>query len=303
MTTIGIIDIGTNTILCLKAASDGQQINVLGDQRYHYRAGSRLDKAGNISTEYKKNLRLALLSAVASIKDCAFIKIVATEVFRCPKDGLVFSKEISAEIGQPIEIIDHQHEAELSFKGAIGGYKDLTGRIGVIDIGGGSTELAIGENNQLLAWSGIKIGAVAISESVGYEAPLKNYIAYGQDTFGYSNFMELLTPLPHKILIVGGTAVAIAGIMAEIREFKPERLQGWEIAEHSLNQLLKKLAAMDIDNRKKLMAFDPQRADIIVGGAAIVYAFMKYAAVNSLVVSTRGLRYGLLNEIVQQINA
>jgi|WetSurMetagenome_2_1015567.scaffolds.fasta_scaffold166003_2 exopolyphosphatase / guanosine-5'-triphosphate,3'-diphosphate pyrophosphatase len=303
MTTIGIIDIGTNTILCLKAASDGEQINIISDQRYHYRAGSRLDETGNISPEYKKNLRLALLSAVASIKDCAFIKIVATEVFRRPNDGLAFSKELSAEIGLPIEIIDHQREAELSFKGAIEGFKDFAGRIGVIDIGGGSTELAIGEDSQLLAWLGIKIGAVAISEAVGYEAPLKNYIAYAQDTFGYSNFMELLTPLPYKILIVGGTAVAIAGLMAEIREFKPERLQGWEIEANSLNQLIGQLATMNIDKRRNLMAFDPQRVDIIVGGAAIVYAFMKYAAVNSLVVSTRGLRYGLLNEIVQQINA
>jgi exopolyphosphatase/guanosine-5'-triphosphate,3'-diphosphate pyrophosphatase len=303
MTTIGIIDIGTNTILCLKAVFADARLDIISDQRYHYRAGNRLDESGNISPDYKKNLRLALLSAVTSIKDCAFIKIVATEVFRRPNDGLAFSKELSAEIGLPIVIINHQREAELSLKGAIQGFKDFAGRIGVIDIGGGSTELAIGENSQLLAWSGIKIGAVAISEAVGYEAPLTKYIAYAQDTFGYSNFMELLTPLPHKILIVGGTAVAIAGLMAEIREFKPESLQGKEIAAHSLNQLLEQLAAMGVDNRKNLMAFDPQRADIVVGGGAIVYAFMKYANVDSLVVSTCGLRYGLLGEIVQQINA
>jgi exopolyphosphatase / guanosine-5'-triphosphate,3'-diphosphate pyrophosphatase len=303
MTNIGIIDIGTNTILCLKAASDGRQIIILGDQRYHYRAGSRMDKAGNISPEYKRNLRIALLSAVDSIRDCAIIKIVATEVFRRPNDGTAFSKELSSEIALQIEIIDHQREAELSFQGAIQGFTDLPGRLGVIDIGGGSTELAVGEGNRLITWSGLKIGAVAISEAVGYEAPSKDYVAYAQDTFGYSNFMELLTPPPHKIHIVGGTAVAIAGLMAEIREFIPERLQGWEIEANSLNQLMERLATMNIDKRRNLMVFDPQRADIIVGGAAIVYAFMKYAAADSLVVSTRGLRYGLMREIVKQINA
>lgn len=299
MMTIGLIDIGTNTILCLKAVSHDGEINILSDQRFHYRGGKRLDESGNISSDYKTNLRQALLTATASIKDCDKIKLVATEVFRRPKDGHVFAKQLTEELSYPIEIIDHQREAELSFKGAISGIANLTGRIGVIDIGGGSTELAIGENGQLLSWSGLKIGAVAISEAVGYETPLDKYLASAIDTFRHSNFLDLLKPDPDKLIIVGGTAVAIAGMMADIDKFEPEKIQGYEINRDGLDQLLGKLVEMPFGKRQAMMKFDPQRADIIVGGGAIILSFMRYASLESVTVSTRGLRYGLLTEFAR----
>ncbi|NLI15203.1 MAG: hypothetical protein GX409_02830 [candidate division Zixibacteria bacterium] len=303
MTTIGIIDIGTNTILCLKGIIHDGKFDIVFDRRYHYRAGKRFDDVENISLEYKTNLRLALLTAVSSINDCDKIKIVATEIFRRPKDGCMYAEQLSAELGYPIEIIDNQREAELSFKGAISGFGNLSGKIGVIDIGGGSTEIAVGENQKLLSWSGLKIGAVAIREAVGYDCPLDSYLTYAVDTFRHSNFVDILNPSPDKMVIVGGTAVAVAGLTIGLREFEPERLQGWEIDVLSLKHLLEKLAAMDIDNRKKLMAFEPERADIIISGGAIILAFMRFAAIDTLKVSTRGLRYGLLEEIGRQFNA
>lgn len=303
MTTIGIIDIGTNTILYLKASIIGRQPDILFDQRYHYRAGKRFDKSGNISIEYKTNLRQALSAALNSIRDCDIVKLVATEVFRRPKDGVEFARSLWEEFGYPIEIIDHQKEACLSYKGAISGFANLIGRIAVIDIGGGSTELAIGDEGGLLSWSGLKIGAVAVGEAVGYEAPVEHYLAYAEDTFRHSNFLDLLNPCPQITLIVGGTGVAIAGLLADIDEFCPDRLQGWEISRPALKQLLVELAEMPPTKRQAIMSFDPQRADIIVSGGAIVLAFMSFAEIDTIRVSTRGLRYGLLEEIVRQFSA
>jgi len=303
MTTVGIIDIGTNTILCLKASVTGSHPDIVSDQRYHYRAGKRLDESGNISSEYKASLRQALYDALASIKDCDKAKLVATEIFRRPKDGFEFASQLSNDLGYHIEIINHQREAELSFKGAISAFSNLTGRIAVIDIGGGSTELAIGDEGRLLSWSGLKIGAVAISEEIGYEAPIENYLVYADDTFRHSNFLDLLNPFPQKTLIVGGTGVAIAGLLADIDEFYADRLQGWEISQPALKQLLGELAEMPLTKRQAIMSIDPQRADIIVSGGAIVLAFMRFAAIDTLKVSTRGLRYGLLEEIARQFSA
>jgi exopolyphosphatase/guanosine-5'-triphosphate,3'-diphosphate pyrophosphatase len=303
MTTVGIIDIGTNTILCLKASVIGSHPDIISDQKYHYRAGKRLDESGNISGEYKASLRQALGVAVSSIKDCDKIKIVATEVFRGPKDGFEFAHQLSKNLGYNIEIINHQREAELSYKGAKSAFSNLTGRIAVIDIGGGSTELAIGDEGGLLSWSGLKIGAVAVGEAVGYEAPFENYVSYADDTFRHSNFLDLLNPFPQKTLIVGGTGVAIASLLADIDKFCTARLQGWEISQPALKQLLVELAKMPLTKRQAIMSFDPQRADIIVSGGAIVLAFMRFAAIDTLTVSTRGLRYGLLEEIVRQFSA
>jgi exopolyphosphatase / guanosine-5'-triphosphate,3'-diphosphate pyrophosphatase len=91
--------------------------------------------------------------------------------------------------------------------------------------------------------------------------------------------------------------------MAQIEEFEPNKLQGWQIEISQLSSLLERLVTMDIETRRNLMIFDPQRADIIVSGGAIILAFMKYSGAKTITVSTKGLRFGLLAEIIEQRNA
>lgn len=300
--SVGIIDIGTNTVLCLKAdISNG--IKIISDNRFHYRAGRRLDEAGNISNEYKTGLRKAILSALRIIQDCAEIKITASEVLRKPKDGANFAKELSSEINHHIEIISPQKEAELSFLGAVGELENSTETLAVVDIGGGSTELAIGRNGKLDDWAGIKIGAVTISELVGYGKPVESYLEIANKTFAESDFAELLNPAPDRMVVVGGSAVAIAAIMAKLDTFQPDKLKEFEIKKDNLVRLLGKLESMAIDNRKQVMVFDRQRADIIVAGGAIVLSFMKYFGFKKMQISINGLRHGLLLEQFSQLNA
>ncbi len=188
MSKVGIIDIGTNTVLCLKASVNDDSIDILFDSRFHYRAGRRLDSAGNIAEEYRTGLRRALISAMSTIDDCESIKIVATEVLRKPKDGVSFAKELSSEINRTIEIIEPQREAELSYFGATHNLEDISGKVTMIDIGGGSSELAVGSNGELENWSGVRMGAVSINEAVGYEKPLDEYIRHADTIFDKSDF-------------------------------------------------------------------------------------------------------------------
>jgi exopolyphosphatase / guanosine-5'-triphosphate,3'-diphosphate pyrophosphatase len=303
MKSVGVIDIGTNTILCLKAFLIDNRIDIIFDKRYHYRAGRRLDDDGNISFDYKNSLSQTAAIALKDLADCAHIKIVATEVFRRPKDGAAFAKELSAQIGRNIEIIDPRREAELSFSGALYDENEIKGRIAVIDVGGGSTELALGLDGKLTDWSGVKIGAVAISEAVGFNQPASQYIGYAANTFRYSNFLDLLTPKPDKIIAVGGSAVALAGLSVGLKIFQPEKIQGQRIGGEALRKMLEQIAGINLKQREELMAFDPQRADIIVGGGCIILAFMELAAISEIVISAYGLRYGLLREIAAEINA
>jgi exopolyphosphatase / guanosine-5'-triphosphate,3'-diphosphate pyrophosphatase len=296
MKSIGVIDIGTNTILCLKAAVERSNIHVVVDERFYYRAGQRLDDNDDISLEYKISMKNALISALKLLDDCFMIKIVATEVLRLPKDGAQFAKELSAEIGQKIEIIEPQREAELSFKGATGDLANTNGRVAVIDIGGGSTELAIGLNSRHVSWSSIHLGAVGISELVGFEKPPQDYLNEAARFFDNSKFPEILKPGAEQFIVVGGSAVALVGIMLGMNKFAAEKIQGIKIEERNLALLLDKLANLDLNQRKELMVFDPQRADIIVGGGAILLTFMRLFGVKQLSVSTRGLRHGLLSD-------
>jgi len=82
-------------------------------------------------------------------------------------------------------------------------------------------------------------------------------------------------------------------------EYDPKKLQGYIIRKDELVPFLDKLGRMTIDERRKAMVFDAGRADIIVGGGAIILAFMEFASISALTVSIRGLRYGLLAELVK----
>lgn len=296
MSEVGIIDIGTNTVLCLKASIDNDDIAIIFDSRFHYRAGRRLDEYGNISAEYKTGLRRALVSAMSTLTDCTEVKIVATEVLRKPKDGSSFASELAREIGQPIEVIDPQREAELSFFGAT--YEIASGdeKVTMIDVGGGSAELATGIPGELARWSSVKLGAVAISEAVGYEKNLDDYLEYAEEVFEKSDFIELLTPKPSLMLLVGGSAVTLAGILDGQEVFQPDRIQGFEIRRDILELLLANLSTMSLAERKEIMAFDEPRAEIIVPGGAIILAFMKKYEFRAAKVSAKGLRHGLLLE-------
>ncbi|MCP4583300.1 MAG: hypothetical protein GY839_16965 [candidate division Zixibacteria bacterium] len=296
MSTVGIIDIGTNTILSVKASAESNKIIILSDNRYHYRAGRRLDDIGNISSEYKTGMKRALSRALNALGDCPEIKIIATEVLRKPKDGQLFADELAGESGYTIEIINPQREAELSFKGATYGLDESDERITVIDIGGGSTELAVGIDGQLDRWSGVKLGAVTVCETVGSEQSPVDYLSLAGDVFSDSDFEELLNPKPARMIVVGGSAVAIAAILADLKEFDAEKIQGFVINRDILTLLLHNLGSMSIDKRRSVMPFDSQRADIIVGGGAIILAFMRKYGFETIEISTNGLRHGYLLE-------
>ncbi len=299
MKMLGVIDIGTNTILCLKASIGENGVNIIFDKRFHYRAGQRLDEKGNISSEYKTGMKKTLLFALKDLGDCSKIKIVATEVLRKPEDGSVFARELSDQTGHHIEIINPQREAELSFLGATYGMGFGGEYISVLDIGGGSSELAIGKSGKLINWSSVKLGAVVACETSGYEKRFDEYMDIAMKTFQGSDFHRLLALPVQRKLVVGGSAVAIAVMLSRQSEYDPKKLQGYIIRKDELVPLLDKLGRMTIDERRKAMVFDAGRADIIVGGGAIILAFMEFASISALTVSIRGLRYGLLAELVK----
>jgi len=297
MSAVGIIDIGTNTILCLKANLHNGTIDIISDTRFHYRAGSRLDLMGNISDEYKTGMRSALNMALRDLTDCDRVKIVATEVLRKPKDGRTFAKILGDEISREIEVIEPQREAELSFAGVVQGISRNSHITGMIDIGGGSSELAIGTGNRLEHWSSLPIGAVSLSEAVGYEKPLALYLAYTENLFGKSDFQSLLDPSPSPMIIVGGSAVALAAIIDDQVVFNSDRLADYVIHKVILSDLLNDLAVLDLNRRRQILEFDKPRADIIVPGGAIILAFMNKFRFNEVKISTRGLRHGILQEM------
>ncbi len=99
------------------------------------------------------------------------------------------------------------------------------------------------------------------------------------------------------MIIVGGTAVTLAAILNQQKTFNAEEIEGFEFNREVLTLLLESLALMSHEKRKKALVFDQERADIIVGGGAIVLSFMNKYDISTVKISTSGLRHGLLLEL------
>lgn len=297
--TFGVIDIGTNSILYLKASVSQGDVEIVFDRQLHHRAGRWLDAAGNISPEYKAGMSQALVSALDALGDCSKIVIVATEVLRKPADGQKYAEVFSEQIGHRIQIIDPYREAELSFSGASADIQPGGGMLAVIDVGGGSTELSVGGVCRLDDWASMEFGAVVACEKSGYEKPASEYIDVAEKMIRRSALFRLFDKQILLTVAVGGSAVAMAALLLGQSSYNMRQIHNSTIRRADLAALLDQLSRMTIIERKRLMTFDSERADIIVGGGAILLAFMRIFALDTLNVSTKGLRYGLLRELVE----
>jgi len=297
MKLYGAIDIGTNTVLCLAGYMEEGHLRVVIDNRHHYRAGRRYDAAGNLSPEYKQNLYRALRDSLNELSGCGdSLRIVATEVLRKAEDGAAYAAELSREFGVNIEIISPEKEAALGFLGATNDLAVADELIAVLDIGGGSTELAVGAGKKIRNWQSIKIGAAALAEEIGYEEPLDRYLERADDLLKKSDFGRLLAVKPISIIAIGGSAVTLAIYAAGLGKYPGSWPKGLGLKVDELNSRLRELTSLTIDERREAISFDRARADIIVPGGTILLSFMRNFGVDFMAVSPGGLRHGLLLE-------
>ncbi len=304
MKLYGAIDIGTNTVLSLAGYMDKDNLRVIVDNRHHYRAGVRYDSDGNLSAEYKQRLRSALRIALSELADCGTdLRIVATEVLRRAKDGDAFALSLSSEFGVKVEIISPAKEAALGFLGATNAVDAGDGLNAVIDVGGGSTELAIGIGKKMRDWRSIGLGAVALAEEIGYEMPPDRYLERAGSLFESSDFRRLLAGGSISVYAIGGSAVTLALYSAGFKVFPDTWPKGLRLEAGGLKRCLIELSSMTIDKRREAIPFDTPRADIIVPGGAILSSFMKSFGVDSMMVSPGGLRHGLLLEQIGRLSA
>ncbi len=304
MKLYGAIDIGTNTVLCLAGYMEEGNLRVVIDSRYHYRAGRRYDAAGNLSTEYKQRLHQALQNAINELAECGdALRMVATEVLRRAEDGADYAAALSREFGVNIEIISPEKEAALGFLGATHNLAAGDEPVAVLDVGGGSTELAVGAGRKIRDWQSIKIGAAALAEEVGYEKPLERYLERADYLLKASAYGRMLAANPFSIIAIGGSAVTLAIYGAGLGKYPDSWPNGLGFKAAELNSWLRKLASMKIDERREAISFDCARADIVVPGGAILMSFMNNFKVDFMTVSPGGLRYGLLLEQFGRIKA
>ena len=297
---IATIDLGTNTALLLIAeiSNDGS-IKVLRDELRSPRMGKDVDAQRRISEQSYQRVKESFLEYKEIISRYEVEKIVATgtSALRDASNREEFISRMFSETGIHIEILSGEEEALWTFRGAISRIKNQKENVAVIDIGGGSTELISDfrfTNYDFFAKS-LDIGAVRVTEKFFALFPLMQADIENAKKF----IREQLSTIPkeqfvHTQLVgVAGTVTTLALLEQNISEFDVAKVSNYILNISVIEKWFYFLSKKTPQEILLLTSAAKGREDILFSGTLILFETMKYFSWKEIIVSERGLRYGI----------
>jgi len=222
---------------------------------------------------------------------------VGTMVLREARNTGVFLREVKETTGIDVEIIDGKKEAELSYLAALCGFGVENEDVLVFDIGGGSTEVVFGRARKVHDLVSLDIGALVFSERYLLSDPVKEEELIGLLSYLDSRFSSIDLPGDVELVVgIGGTVTTMASVKLGLADYDSERVQGLRMTVDDVKHQMELYLSKSIEERKRIKGLEPERADIILGGVAILYSLLKNFHISSFFVSSKGVRHGLMIE-------
>jgi exopolyphosphatase / guanosine-5'-triphosphate,3'-diphosphate pyrophosphatase len=164
---IGCIDIGSNTTRLLVADCDGRRLDAVHQERAFTRIGSELLEHGSLGEAKIAEVVAVVAAQVASAHrhGVSEIRAVATEAIRRAANGAELVRAITAVTGLAIDVLSGEEEARLAFIGAAATLeRPVDGELGVVDVGGGSSELVVGRPpSEVSWWASVRLGSAVLT--------------------------------------------------------------------------------------------------------------------------------------------
>jgi exopolyphosphatase/guanosine-5'-triphosphate,3'-diphosphate pyrophosphatase len=294
-----VVSIGTNStrLLIARETVDGT-LDPIVHRSIGTRLGANLKEAGPLDPEAAARTLSVIDDFARELHSYgADVGAIATSAMRRASDGEKFAHEVERRVGARLEILSGPREAELSFVGATAD-RVHDAIVGVVDVGGGSTEYASGMGH-VEGRVSCEIGAVRLSETLpallGAEIP-KDIPALEAEARGIvRERLAQLADFPHpaSVFAVGGTMFNAAAISTDRDR---EDIDGIVLSRTMLTELARKFLAMDTALRRVQPRISPQRADIFPAGLLIADEVLDLLDVDECTVSQRDLLYGYLIE-------
>jgi exopolyphosphatase/guanosine-5'-triphosphate,3'-diphosphate pyrophosphatase len=303
---VASIDIGTNTILLLIAATEGGKIEPLFDTETVVRLGEGVQQKGILS---KEAIKRGFQTLSQYLKQCQEMEVqniyaVGTSALREANNSEEFLDLVEKNLDLSIDVISGEEEAQLSYWAVAKDLKEVKKPILVVDVGGGSTEFILGRGDQVQEWISLPIGSVRFTEEFLSSDPVQEeeWVKLKR------KIRELLVNIPHPqdpltMVAVGGTATTLASVEQGLEAFDFEKIHHFVLEKEGLKKQLFLYRSKTIDERRRIPGLLPSRADVILAGSAILYMAMEELNCHSALVSCHGIRYGLLYERLNLIRS
>lgn len=305
---VATIDIGTNTVLLLVAernARDGDDGELVAVEEHATitRLGQGVDKTRVLAPEAIERTcacldRYAEIVAKARVERVA---VVGTSAMRDAGGGEEVRAHVKKRFGVEARTISGDDEARLTFGGALSGMRRaIVEPTAVFDIGGGSTEIVVGRRHPLdLSFAeSFDVGSVRLTERlVAHDPPTKTELDALRSTVRTAFADVPMLARGTTPIGIAGTITTLAAVSLRMTTYEPERVHGLELSTKELERVVLELARVDLDVRKNMPGLEPKRADVIVAGGIIALGLLEHWSASSVIVSDRGVRWGLAEEL------
>lgn len=307
------LDLGTNNCRLLIARPSGDSFRVVDSFSRIIRLGEGVSTTGMIS----ENAIGRAMSALGVCRDkivarnARRLRLIATEACRAASNGDAFRQRVADELGIELEVVDRETEATLAVTGCLPLVAPDCGGAILFDIGGGSTELVrldrAGDDRradpQMSGWTSLPIGVVTLAERFGgravtreiYDAMVEDVAAALAD-FASRHAGDLADM---HLLGTSGTVTTIAGVFQNLERYDRRRIDGMWMNEVDVTDVIERLLTTTYAERASNACIGPDRADLVLAGCAILDAIRQAFPVPRLRVADRGLREGMLIEMMR----
>ncbi|NNH70046.1 Ppx/GppA family phosphatase [Nocardia uniformis] len=312
---IAAIDCGTNSLRLLiadvvpgGAGSATPHLTDVHREMRIVRLGQGVDATGSLAPEAIDRTRAALHDYVDLMLDAGVtrVRMVATSATRDASNREDFFAMTRAELervmpGAQAEVITGDEEARLSFAGAVGELSSAEGPFVVVDLGGGSTEVVLGDSDGVVSAYSADIGCVRITERcLRGNPPTPEEVASAR-FFASERLAQAFGVVPveraRTWVGVAGTVTTIAAVALDLPEYDSEKVHLTRLALPEVRTVCDRLIGMDHDERAALGPMHPGRVDVIGGGAVITEVLAdelaRRAGISELIVSEHDILDGI----------
>ncbi len=308
---IAVIDIGSNSVhlMLLQPVPDGLP-RLVRKVKDYVRLRAAIDDSGALSEEAisRAALVIAEFRRIADDAD-AEVRAVATAAVRGARNRRHFVERIRDDAGVEVEVIDGRREAALVYQGVRLGMPGFDGAQLCADVGGGSTEVLHGRGDEVQAIASVDIGAVGLTRDRLGDVPVSAVRLETTRVWLREALARVVLPFdglaPERWIATSGTIQRLARMHVAATGLDPDTpIDGITIDRLALDALVDALAAADTtEARLRLPGIDPDRADILLGGALVFEALADVFAIPAWTVSMAGLRMGLAAEVLRRRRA
>lgn len=303
------IDLGTNSVrLSVLRFEAGQVHTVLAQRKQTVRLGEGEYADGRLQPAAMRRAAAVCreFAEMARGKQAVSITAIATSATRDAANQAEFLELLRREADLEVEVVSGREEARLIYMGVAGGLHLGHRRALFIDIGGGSTELIVGNQREAQFLESLKLGAIRLTSlffqpdetgpvSVERYAAIKHHV----EGAAVRALGEIRALGPELVVGSSGTIENLADIAVR-REQGRSRERSDTVSLAALRQVITQLRGLSMEQRKQVPGMNPARADIIIAGAAVLETILELSGHSAFQVSDRGLRDGLVADALLQ---